>query len=85
LLGPWRAHAAPAPGIPSKAAPAGAALNALAVRPLGRAAVLSRGPQARARAPSRAQPPARADLDEDDDRDEDEVDDDEEETDESSG
>ncbi len=64
LLGPWRARAALAPGIPSKAAPAGAALHALAVRPLGRAAVLSRGPQARARAPSRAQPPARADTDE---------------------
>jgi hypothetical protein len=81
VLGPWRARAAPAPGIPSKAAPAGAALNALAVRPLGRAAVLSRGPQARARAPSRAQPPARAD--DDDDRDEGE--DTEEETDKESG
>jgi len=57
------------------------------VRPLGRAAVLSRGPRARARAPSRAQPPARAGDDEVDDEDEDDVvdDEDEDEIDESSG
>ncbi|MCE7957647.1 MAG: hypothetical protein DYH06_06865, partial [Acidobacteria bacterium ACB2] len=70
-------------GHPSKAAPCGAALKALAVRLLFRAAVLSRGPQARARAPSRAQPPARADDDADED--DGEREDDEEETDESGG
>ena len=67
-IGGWRTYAREA--RQPEAAPAGAALNALAVRPLGRAAVLSREPQARARAPSRAQPPARADEDEADDRDE---------------
>jgi len=65
-------------------APHDAALKALAVRPRGRAAVLSRGPQARARAPSRAQPPARADDDEVDDEDDDLVEGHEDETAESS-
>jgi len=51
--------------------PHGAALKALTVRLLGRAAVPSRGPRGRARALSRAQPPARAADDEVGDEDDD--------------